>query len=287
MSAPVSTLSQELNCNVIVNGDATTITDPSIFRDMENGLEQFLNNKAWTENTYENFERIKCNILITLDQQSTLNNYQGSVQIQSARPVYNSTYESILFNFADRDWVFNYVVGQPLEFNENAFLNNLSSILAFYAYIIIGLDNDSFEEMGGTPHFQQALNIVNNAQQSNRPGWDPLNSSRNRYWLMENINNQQMQDVRKAWYAYHRTGLDMFFEKPEECRDAALRLLEAMQKSQKVYPNSILVISILDAKSNEFVNVFQEADLNQRKKAYDFLINLDPTRKQKYDGLIQ
>lgn len=277
---------QELNCNVVVNGDATSITDQSVFRDMENAFEQFLNNRQWTDDSYQNFERIKCNILITLDQKSSIGNYEAQVQVQSARPVYNSTYESILLNFADRDWVFEYVQGQPLEFNNNSFFSNITSMLAFYAYIAIGLDYDSFSELGGTPHFENALNVVNNAQQSNRPGWNPLNSTRNRYWLIENINNQQMQNIRIAWYNYHRKGLDTFIQDSEASRNEALKLITAMQKSHRAYPNSILVIALLDAKSNEFINLFEKGDLNVRRKAYELLINMDPTKKQRYDQLI-
>ena len=282
----ISLNAQELNCNVVVNGDATTITDPSVFRDMENAFEQFLNNRQWTDETFQNIERIKCNILITLDQKSTLGNYEASVQVQSARPVYNTTYESILLNFADRDWVFNYNPGQPLEFNNNSYFSNITSMLAFYAYIAIGMDYDSFGELGGNEHFQNALTVVNNAQQSGRPGWAAMSSNRNRYWLVENLNNQQMQDIRRAWYSYHRLGLDNFYSKPEESRVAALSLLQAMQKSQRAYPNSILVIALLDAKSNEFVNLFSEGELAIRKQAYEVLIAIDPTKKQKYDELL-
>jgi hypothetical protein len=277
---------QELNCNVVVNGNATSITDQSVFRDMENSFEQFLNNRQWTDDSYQNFERIKCNILITLDQKSTLGNYEAQVQVQSARPVYNTTYESILLNFADRDWVFDYVQGQPLEFNNNSFFSNITSMLAFYAYVSIGMDYDSFGELGGTPHFENARNVVNNAQQSNSPGWNPLNSTRNRYWLIENLNNQQMQDIRIAWYNYHRKGLDTFSQNADESRNEALKLITAMQKTHRAYPNSILVIALLDAKSNEFINLFEKGDLNVRRKAYELLINMDPTKKQKYDQLI-
>ena len=278
---------QELNCSVEVNGDATSITDRSILREMENAFEQFLNSRQWSDDDFQNIERIKCNILITLNQESTQGSYDASVQIQSARPVYNSTYESILLNFADRDWSFKYIEGQPLEFNDNTFFSNITSILAFYAYMMLGLDYDSFGELGGDPYFAKALNVVNNAQQSNFPGWTAMNSNRNRYWLLENINNQQMQSIRKSFYTYHRHGLDPFYENPEESRQNALNLLEKMYEVQKVYPNSILIIALLDAKSNEFINLFSEGDLNIRKKAYDYLINMDPTKKQRYDQIIK
>lgn len=282
----VATFGQELNCNVVVNGDATSITDRSIFRDMENSFEQFLNNRQWSEDNFDIVERVKCNILITLDQKSTVGNYEASVQIQSARPVYNSTYESIVLNFADRDWIFNYIEGQPLEFNDNTFFTNITSILGYYAYVILGFDYDSFGELGGNPYFAKALTVINNAQPPNKRGWDPMNSNRNRYWLIENVNNQQMQDVRRAFYTYHRHALDNYYEKPVESRQKALELIEAMAKVQKIYPNSIYIIAILDAKSNEFINLFSEGDLSVRRKVYDYLVNMDPTKKQSYDQII-
>ncbi|MGK7388779.1 MAG: DUF4835 family protein [Candidatus Cyclobacteriaceae bacterium M2_1C_046] len=278
--------SQELNCSVVINGDATKITDQAIFREMENAFEQFLNSRQWSDDNFESIERIKCNILITLNQDSEFTNYNASVQIQSARPVYNATYESILLNFADRDWSFNYVEGQPLEYNDNSFFSNLTSMLAFYAYILLGMDYDSFGELGGNLYFAKALNVVNNAQQSNHSGWGPMNSNRNRYWLIENINNQQMQEVRRAFYTYHRHGLDNFYDKPEESRTKAFDLIKEMYEVQKIQPNSILIIALLDAKSNEFINLFSEGDLPLRKQAYEYLINMDPTRKQRYDQII-
>lgn len=277
---------QELNCSVVINGDATNITDRSIFRVMENAFEQFLNNRQWSEDDFENIERIKCNILITLNKESTVGNYDASVQIQSARPVYNSTYESIILNFADRDFTFNYIEGQPLEYNDNSFFSNITSMLAFYAYTVMGMDYDSFGELGGNTYFSKALNVVNNAQQSNRSGWGPMNSNRNRYWLIENINNQQLQDIRKAFYIYHRHALDNYYDKPTESRTKAIELIKAMYEAQKIYPNSILIIALLDAKSNEFINLFSEGDLPVRKQVYEYLVNMDPTNKQRYDRII-
>ena len=171
---------------------------------MENAFSQFLNSRKWTNDEFQPEERIKCNINITLNQMPSIGSIEGTEQIQAARPIYNTNYESILMNFADRDWVFEYVEYQPLDFNENSYINNLTSMLAFYAYIILGLDYDSYSADGGNNFYQIAQNIVTNAQQSGRPGWSSLESNRNRYWLVENLTNAQINIMRKAWYRYHR-----------------------------------------------------------------------------------
>lgn len=277
---------QELNCRVVVNAEQVQTSDRSVFEDMETAFSNFLNNRQWTADNFEPEERIKCNIIITLQNPSSIGSYQATVQIQSARPVYNSNYETILLNFADRDWQFEYIESQPLNFNDNIFTSNLTSLLAFYAYIIIGLDYDSFSELGGSPYLRKALAIANNAQQSNRPGWNTLGSTRNRYWLVENLTNSQMQPVRTGIYQYHRLGLDTFQEAPDKSRQIIVDVLEDIQTTRKSYPNSILVISFLDAKSDELINLFSEGPLPARRKAYEILSNVDPANNSDYQKIL-
>lgn len=278
---------QELNCRVTVNADQVQTTDRRIFSDMETAFSQFLNNTKWTDDSFDSHERIKCNIIITLKNPKSIGDYEASVQIQSARPIYNSNYESILFNFADRDWLFEYVESQPLQFNENTFTTNLTSMLAFYAYVILGLDYDSFSELGGTPHFKKAQTIVNNAQQANRPGWEALGSTRNRYWLMENLNNQQMIEIRKGIYKYHRLALDTYEQDRDKSRQMILEVLKELKKVKDTYPNSILVISFLDAKSDELINLFSEGNIQVRREAFDVLSVLDPSKREQYQKIIK
>ena len=214
-----SSQSQELNCRVIINADQVQTTERSIFTDMETAFAQFLNDRKWTNDEYLPEERINCNFILTLDPNETqpgLGKFGASVQILSSRPVYGTDYETVVFNFADRDWVFEYFQSQPLQFNESAFLNNITSLLAYYAYVIIGVDYDSFSEMGGTRYFQLANQVVINAQQSGYPGWQQFNSIRNRYWLTENLLSTTFEPVRKGYYNYHIKGLDIFMDKPDE-----------------------------------------------------------------------
>src|SRR5687767_13022190 len=235
-------LAQELSCNVTINATQINTSDRGIFRDMEVAIEQFLNSRKWTNDAYKAHEKINCNMLITITKMPAIGSFSATVQIQAARPVYNTNYSSMVFNFADRDWEFEYIESLPLEYNDNTYTTNLTSMLAFYAYTIIGFDYDTFSELGGTTYFQRALNVVNNAQQSNAPGWQSLGSNRNRYWLAENLTNSQMIDLRKALYAYHRLGLDTFDKDADASRAVILKGLKEIKKVRDINPNAILVI---------------------------------------------
>lgn len=277
---------QELNCRVTINADQVQTSDRRIFEDMAEAFEQFLNNKQWSQDDFESYERINCNLIVTLQNTPTLGNFEGTVQVQTARPVYNSNYESILLNYADRNWQFEYIESQPLEFNDNTYTTNLTSLLAFYAYLMLGLDYDSFGNLAGTSYLQQAQNVVNNAQTSNRPGWDALGSTRNRYWLIENLTNQQMIGIREGIYTYHRLALDQFEEDPAKSRELIIQVLEKLQLVKKIYPNSILVISFLDAKSDELIKIFTDGDLNTKRQAFELLSTLDPSKRSTFEKIL-
>ena len=280
-------VSQELNFRVVVNADQVQSTDRTIFKDMESAFAQFINTRKWTDDTYEAFEKINGNIIVTLQNPKSIGVFEASVQIQTARPVYNTNYESIMLNFADRDWQFEYVDSQPLEYNDNTFLSNLTSLLAYYCYISLGLDYDSFSELGGTDYFRRALDLVNNAQQSNRTGWNALGSTRNRYWLMENLTNQQIEPFRRGMYKYHRLALDTYSQDPENSRKLIVDVLKEMQKVKNAFPNSILVISFLDAKRDELINIFSEGDISVRRQAYEILAAVDPSKTNEYQVMIK
>jgi len=283
---PVALQAQELNCKVIVNADQVQTSDRAVFRDMEMSFAQFMNTRKWTNDNYKAHERINSNILITINRMPSIGNFQATVQVQSGRPVFNTNYETVVFNFADRDWEFDYIESQPLEYNDNVFISNLTSMLAFYAYIILGFDYDSFSELGGNPHFQKALQIVNNAQQVNRPGWQPMGSNRNRYWLIENITNAQMTEIRKSIYRYHRNGLDIFEKSPDESRETILKCLREIKKVRDINPNAILVISFFDAKGPELANIFSDGNMNVRREAYEIIVTIDPSKRSNYQKMI-
>lgn len=281
-----SVQSQELNCNVIVNADRVETTDRRIFQDMQTAFSQFLNNRRWTDDNYDVAERINCNLVITIEEMPIVGTFKATVQIQSSRPVYGTSYESLMLNFADRDWHFEYVESQPLDFNENSFSSNIASMLAYYAYIILGIDYDSFEALGGTSFFERANNQVILAQESNMPGWKQFDSQRNRYWLAENFLSPIFTPVRESIYLYHIQGLDLFLENPDASRSTILEVLKKLQVANRSRPNSIFTIAFLDAKSNELINIFSEGDMNVRRQAYEILRTLDPTLTSKLGKII-
>jgi hypothetical protein len=281
-------IAQELNAIVTINvGPQVQTTDRAVFQDMKTALQQFLNSRKWTNDVFQTHEKINCSILININTMPSIGVFSASVQVQSARPVFNSNYTSLLLNFADRDWEFEYIESQPLEYNDNTYINNLTSMLAFYAYLIIGMDYDSFSELGGTPYFQKALNVVNNAQSSNRPGWQALGGNRNRYSIIENLLNPQMTDVRKSLYYYHRMGLDSFEKTPDQSREIILKGLKDVKKARDINPNAILVISFFDAKSKELANIFSDGALSLRREAYDLIVSMDPSNRSNYEKIIK
>lgn len=283
----LSAKAQELNAQVIVNSERMRTTEKLIFDDMEKSFMEFLNNRKWTDDEFLPEERIACNIVITLDDNSSIGSYTATVQVQSARPVYNSSYETILFNFADRAWEFEYVESQPLYFNDNTFTSNLTSMLAYYAYIVLAYDYDSFGRKGGTQYLQKAWSIVINAQQAGRSGWQQFENNRNRYWLAENLQNPLMISIRDAIYEYHRLGLDLFAEDPVEGRKQILEALKKIQAANRRRPNSILTISFFDAKAKELAKIFSEGDMSLRQQAYDILLDADPSNGDKYADIIK
>ena len=286
---PSLVLSQELNCRVIVNAEAIQSSDPSTITEMEIAFSEFLNNTKWTSDLFKVEERINCNIIITLNDQSdpALGKYQASVQVLSSRPIYNTNHETILLNFADRDWTFEYVSSQPIIYNENSFIDNLSSLLSYYALIIIGLDYDSFGKLRGEAYFNLAWRVVTNAQNSGYNGWDQFNSIRNRYWLVENLLNSQMKPIREASYQYHLQGLDHFLETPEEARKMISESIQKILKVNQARPRSILTISFLDAKTDELSQIFSKGDPSLRKRTYNMLVNIDATKRSDFAKMIK
>jgi hypothetical protein len=278
---------QELKCSVTINATQIQTSDRGIFKDMKNSIEQFMNGRKWTTDEFKAHEKIVCNLLITITKMPSIGSFTASVQVQSARPVFNTNYQTLMFNFADRDWEFEYIESLPLEYNDNTYTTNLTSMLAVYAYLIIGLDYDSFSELGGTQYYQRALNVVNNAQQSNRPGWQSLGSNRNRYWIVENFNNPQMIDVRKAIYAYHRLGMDTFEKTPDKSREIILKGLRDIKKARDTNPNAVLIVSFLDAKGKELANIFSQGNMQHRREAYDIITAIDPSNRGAYSKIIQ
>lgn len=285
--ASVSGFAQELNCQVNVEAIQIESTERRIFEEMEIEFAKFLNDRKWAEDRFENNERINCGVNITLESQPSIGNFQATVQVVAARPVFNSTYESVLVNFADRDFNFEYTESQPLDFQPNTFISNITSMLGFYAYMILANDYDSFEKMGGQKYFEAAWQVVNNAQQSGYAGWDQFNSVRNRYWWAENSIDQVMEPMREITYDYHLKGLDLMADDPETARTNILEALKKVQAVNRAKPRSILIISFLDAKLDEIVGVFSQGDMAQRREVYNILKALEPSRTDEFEAILE
>ena len=279
--------SQELACQVIVNADQVQSTERAIFEEMETTFAQFMNDMKWTNDVYQMHERIRCTLNITINAMPSIGIFSANVQVQSVRPIFDTNYETIVLNFADRNFEFQYTESMPLEYVENTFNNNLVSMLSFYAYVIIGLDRDTFSKLGGNEFFNKALNISNLAQQSESSGWQPFDSNRNRYWLIENLTNSQLQGIREGLYSYHRMALDRFISDPEDARVQILGMLKEIEEVKDLYTNSVLIISFFDAKTNELINIFKEGNIQVRRDAYNILVNVDPTKTERYKEIIQ
>ncbi|HYX08445.1 MAG TPA: DUF4835 family protein [Bacteroidales bacterium] len=291
ISVSLNTFSQELKCNVQLVSQQIQGTNKQVFQTLQNAINEFMNNTVWTNYAFAPNERIECNMLINLTDQASADEFSGTIQIQSRRPVYNSSYNSVLFNYLDNNFDFRYVEYEPLEFDENQHLSNLTSMLAYYAYIIIGLDFDSFSYKGGTEFFEKAEKIVNNAQNAPQKGWKPFDakSNRNRYWLVKNILDQNYEPVRQFIYNYHRLGLDLMDSKPVEARQEIADSYKLLQKvfRQKPDPFMFFLQVVFDAKSDEWVNVFSEAPMDQKTKVVTILTEIDPANSNKYEKILK
>lgn len=207
--------SQEINCSVQVSARQIEGTDREAFTEMRQALYEFVNNTIWTNYSYKLEERIECTILLTLSERISSDQYRGKINVVLRRPVYKTNYNSTLLNYEDDDVEITYAEGEPLIFAENTFTSNLTSLIAYYVYVFLGLDGDSFGNLGGTPYFEKAQQIVQDAQNTGEPGWKAFENMKNRYWLIENIMNPQYRPIRQSIYEYHRKGLDVMYDNVE------------------------------------------------------------------------
>lgn len=278
--------SQELNCNVQISAQKIQGSNRQVFITMQKDVYEFMNNTVWTNHVYSYAERIDCNILINLTDQLSADEFRGTIQVQVSRPVYNTTYNSTMLNFIDNSFQFRYVEFQPLEFDPNVHRSNLVSVLAYYAYVILGFDYDSFAPEGGTEFFQLAEKIVTNAQNAPEPGWKPYDGSRNRnrYWLIKNILNKEYEGVRQFVYGYNINGLDRMESRIGEARTGiveSLRLIQDVYR-QKPDPFMYFLQLVVDAKSDELVNIFSEAFPEEKSRVVQIMTEIDPANKTKY-----
>jgi len=267
---------QELKCTVTVNSDQVAQTNQQVFRTLERSLSDFINKTKWTNRVYKEQERISARMFITITKYDN-NRFNADIQIQSSRPVYNTSYETPIFNYKDSQFNFQYQEFEPLAFNENSFDSNLVGVMAYYAYIILGLDADSFALEGGTEYYKKAQNIVTQAQGSNASGWSQATSDRTRFELVDNLLSNTYREFRVAMYNYHRKGIDVLADNNsagKQVISGSIRLFETLVKRRS---NAFVLQTFFDAKSEEIRNIFSDGPKVDVVKLKETLTKVAPS----------
>lgn len=275
---------QELNCQVTVNSSQIQGTDLKQITDqMQKVIYEFMNNTRWTKDAFSIQEKIDCSIFISLEQRPSTDYFIGTIQVQSRRPTFKSSHYSTVFNWDDKDFQFQFQQFTQLDFNLNNFQSNLTSVLAYYAYVILATDYDTFSPLGGTEYWQKAQLVVQNAQNANETGWKSNEKTiRNRYWLVENALQPVFQGIRDCNYAYHRNGLDIMHEKVDEGRANIVKAIDLLKPVYQSRPASFNMQLFFNAKADELINIFKGGTPDEKAAIVETLMNLDPANTTKY-----
>jgi hypothetical protein len=286
---PGVTFSQELYCNVQISAQKIQGSNREVFENMQKDIYEFMNNTVWTNHIFTYAERVECSILINLTDQLSADEFLGTVTIQLKRPVFNTTYNSTVLNFIDNSFRFRYVEFQPLEFDPTTYRSSLVAVLSYYTYMILGFDADTFSPLGGTEYFQMAEKIVSSAQNASEPGWKPYDGSRNRnrYWLVKNSLDKEYEGVRQFLYEYYINGLDKMESKISEARTSIVESLKLIQEVYRKKPDPFMYIVqiVMEAKSDELVNIFTESFPEEKSRVVQILTEIDPSKKTTYEKI--
>jgi len=281
-----SASAQDLNARVKVISGKIKTSNTHIFQSLETAMRDFLNGHKWSPDNILPAERIDCNFVLNLTNWDGNSSFSGELQVQSSRPVFNSTYTTPLLNLNDKDFDFTYAEGQTIDYSDQTFTSNLASVMAFYAYVVLGMDYDSFSRFGGTPYFQAAQNVVVNAASSGGyKGCKAFDGNINRYWLAENLNNTIYIPLRNFMYDYHRNGLDMMSDNVSKGRKAISDLLPSLAQVDRQRIGSMYPLIFFTAKSDELVAIFAKSDSRERVEAINVLTQVDPSNGQKYQAM--
>ena len=280
---------QELKCTVTVNSDKVQGSNKSMFTTLQQSMEEFINNTKWTNMTFQEKERIECSMMLVVSAVQD-NVVVGELTCQSRRPVYGTSYTTPLLNIKDNNFNFVYQESDRLDFQEATFTTNLTAMLAYYCYLILGHDMDSFSRLGGTPFFQMCENIVNSAQSASLEttdavGWKAFESNRKRYALINNLMDEAFKKYREYYYEYHRLGLDEMSANVANGRARIASGITTLKEANRARPATYVVNAFLDAKSDELINIFQGGTDAEKKSVYETLVDIDPTRQSAYDKI--
>jgi hypothetical protein len=278
------TNAQQLNCTVTVNSEAVGQSNNQIFKTLQTALNDFVNRTDWTGQSYDQNERIPCTMFINVTQYNS-GQFQASIQVQSARQVFNSSYASPIFNFNDKDFNFDYIEFQNLSYSQGSYDSNLVSVIAFYSFVIIGMDADTFSPSGGTPYFESAQDIVSVAQQGGSKGWTQADGNQNRYFLINDLVSPTYSAFREAMYLYHYKGLDKMAEDTKAGKEGVKAGLDKLNEVNSVRPNAFLTRIFFDAKSDEIVSIFSGGPSIAIADLVDKLNRLSPLNTGKWSSI--
>jgi hypothetical protein len=278
-------VAQDLNARIQIVSPKIQSTNKRVFQTLETAMKDFLNGRKWSADAILPQERIDCNFVLNITAWDGSSNFSGELQVQSSRPVFNSSYTSTLININDKDIDFTYTEGQTIDYTDQNYQSNLSSIMAFYAYIIVGMDYDTFSRYGGSPYFLAAQTVVTNAQTGGSKGWKAFDGTINRYWLSENLNNTLYQPLRSFVYDYHRQGLDVMSDNPGKGRKVISALLPILAQVDRQRLGAMYPLVFFTAKSDELVSIFNKAASQERLQAMNILSQVDPANGLKYQAL--
>lgn len=273
--------SQELNCTVTVIAQQTGNENNVLFKTLEKQLTEFVNYTKWTEKSYNQQERISCSMVINVKDYSN-NLFSATLQVSSSRPIFNSSYNSPIYNFNDKDFNFKYLEYQNLVYNPTQFESNLVSILAFHAYMILGIDADSFALNGGSNHFRQAQAIANYSQQLSGQGWKLEDGLQSRFSLIDNLLSPTYKEFRSSMYNYHIKGLDIMSDNQKAAKTEIIDVFSELRKIHSRRPNSFLMRVFFDAKSDEILDIFSGGPTVNIAEAVDVLNRIAPIHSQKW-----
>lgn len=282
---------QELKCTVSINSDQVQGTNKEVFNTLQRSIEEFVNTLRWTNMTFQEKERIDCSMLLVVKSVQD-NLYTCEFTCQSRRPVWGTSYFTPLLNIKDKYFIFTYQEYDRLDYQQTTFTTNLTALLAYYCYLIIGHDMDSFSKLGGTPCFQVCESIVNAAQSasletSEATGWKAFESNRNRYALISNIMDEAFKKYRLFYYEYHRHGLDEMVNNVANGRARIAKEMTVLKEAYNARPGTYIINTFLDAKCDELANIFEQGTTDEKKQVYDLLMLIDPTRQTTYDKIIK
>ncbi len=280
----VTIQSQELNCTVTIDASKTGQQNEQVFRTLEQQLTEFLNNTIWTNKEFKNQERIDCNMSIIVNEFDS-NYFSCNLQVQASRPIYDSVYDSPIYNYNDKQFSFDYIEFEPLVFNINNFDSNLVSVIAFHVYTIIGLDADTFEENGGFEYFETAKQIVNTAASSNYLGWKSTDGNQSRFRYNDALISSVYSEFHTAMYEYHRLGMDIMSTKQKEAKENVINSIATLKKINDRRPNSYLLRTFFDAKSDEIQNLFSGGSSVEIDDLVDNLNRMAPTKRNNWSKI--